>query len=58
MLPIASQMAGPIGLKFFVDTHGRPWGVIDKENLKLFLFKKKIATKNFWDFLLNLFTRK
>ena len=24
MFPIAGQMAGPIGLKFFVDTHGWP----------------------------------
>jgi len=28
MLPIASQTAGPIGLKFFVDTHGWPGVVI------------------------------
>ena len=28
MLPIAGQTAGPIGLKFFVDTHGWPGGVI------------------------------
>ena len=27
MLPIASQMARPIGLTFFVDTHGQPGGV-------------------------------
>ena len=28
MLRIAGQTAGPIGLKFFVDTHARPGGVI------------------------------
>ena len=28
MLRIAGQRAGPIGLKFFVDTHGWPGGVI------------------------------
>ena len=27
MLPVAGQTAGPIGLKFFVDTHGWPGGV-------------------------------
>ena len=27
MLRIAGQMAGPIELKFFVDTHGWPGGV-------------------------------
>ena len=27
MLRIAGQTAGPIGLKFFVDTHGWPGGV-------------------------------
>jgi len=26
MLPIAGQTAGPIGLKFFVDTQGWPGG--------------------------------
>ena len=26
MLPIAGQTAGPIGLNFFVDTHGWPGG--------------------------------
>ena len=30
MLPIADQTAGPIGLKFFVDTQGWPGGVIVK----------------------------
>ena len=28
MLRIAGQTAGPIGLTFFVDTHGWPGGVI------------------------------
>ena len=28
MLPIAGQTAGPIGLKFFVDTQGWPEDVI------------------------------
>ena len=31
MLRIAGQTVGPIGLKFFVDTHGRPGGVIGKK---------------------------
>ena len=28
MLPIAGQMAGPNGVKFFVDTHGWPGDVL------------------------------
>ena len=28
MFPIADQTAGPIGLNFFVNTHGWPGGVI------------------------------
>ena len=28
MFPIAGQTAGPIGMKFFVDTHGWPGGDI------------------------------
>ena len=39
MLPIAGQTAGragPKGLKFFVDTHGWPWGVIGLKNQKNF----------------------
>ena len=28
MFPIAGQTAGPIGLKYFVDTQGWPWGDI------------------------------
>jgi len=30
-LPIVGQTAGPIGLKFFVDTQGWPGGVIVKK---------------------------
>ena len=41
MLPITDQMAGPIGLKFIVDTHGGPESVIGytkfKKNFKFFL---------------------
>ena len=36
MLRIANQTAGPIGLTFFVDTHGRLGGVIDEKNEILF----------------------
>ena len=36
MLRIAGQTAGPIGLKFFVDTHGWPWGVIGYKNRFIF----------------------
>ena len=36
MLPIADQTAGPIGLKFFVDTQGWPGGVIGKKSKLLF----------------------
>ena len=32
MLPIAGHTAGPIGLKFVVDTHGWPRGVKGIEN--------------------------
>ena len=42
MFPIAGQTAGPIGLKFFVDTHGWP-GVI-------YISKKKICSKIFFYF--------
>ena len=34
MFPIAGQTAGPIGLKFFVDTHGWPEGDIGLKNPK------------------------
>ena len=33
MLRIAGQTAGPIGLKFFIDTHGWPGGVINEKKL-------------------------
>ena len=39
MLRIAGQMAGPIGLNFFVDTHG--WGGEIKFEKKNFPKKKK-----------------
>ena len=44
MIPIAGQTAGPIGLKFFVDTQGWPGGDIGfkKSNIffsKIFFFK-------------------
>ena len=40
MLPIAGQMAGPNGLKFFVDTQGWPGGVIGNNMESNFLFLK------------------
>ena len=42
MFPIAGQTAGPIGLKFFVDTPGWPGGDIglkkSKKNVSKFFF--------------------
>ena len=38
MFPIAGQTAGPIGLKFFVDTFGWQGGVFGLNNIR---FKKK-----------------
>ena len=38
MSPIDGQTAGPIGLKFFVDTHGWPGGV--KNTFKKNIFKQ------------------
>ena len=39
MFPIAGQTAVPIGLKFFVDTHGWPGGEkIGKKNFPNFFF--------------------
>ena len=38
MSPIAGQTAGPIGLKFFVDTHEKPGQCL---RLKKIEFKKK-----------------
>ena len=34
----AGKTAGPIGLKFFEDTHGGPWGVIGLIKFKIFIF--------------------
>ena len=39
MFPIAGQTAGPIGLKFFVDTHGWPGGVSGRQKFEFFFFK-------------------
>ena len=44
MLSIAGQTAGPIGLKFFVDTHGWRRGECDSLKKIRSLFSK---TKNF-----------
>ena len=33
MLPMADQTAGPIGLKFFVDTHGWPGSFTGQKKL-------------------------
>ena len=41
MLPIAGQTPGTKGLKFFVDTHGRP-GVLYAEKKSKFIFIHKI----------------
>ena len=41
MLPIAGQTAGPIGLKFLVDTHGWPGGVSKEKNFLNFFSKLK-----------------
>ena len=38
MVPIAGQTAGPIGLKFFVDTHGWPGG--SKKKFQIFFYRK------------------
>ena len=38
MLPIAGQTAGPIGLKFFVDTQGWPGSVIGYKKIEIFFF--------------------
>ena len=36
MSPIAGQTAGSIGLKFFVDTHGWPCGVLGLKKFEIF----------------------
>ena len=41
MFPIAGQTARPIGLKFFVDTHGWPGGVKGKKKFRKIEKKKK-----------------
>ena len=38
MLRIAGQTAGPIGLNFFVDTHGWPGGCYSLKNVFFNLF--------------------
>ena len=40
MLRIAGQTAGPIGLKFFVDTHGCPPPVLKVKNSKICFLNK------------------
>ena len=37
MLPIAGQTAGPIGLNFFVDTHGWSTCAVDLKKITIFL---------------------
>ena len=44
MFPIAGQTAGPIGLKFFVDTHGWP-GVSQAKKIEIFFFPKLFFTR-------------
>jgi len=44
MLPLAGQTAGPIGLKFFVDTHGAPPPMSVYKKLKL--PKRSLFDKN------------
>ena len=48
MFRIAGKTAVPIGLKFSVDTHGWPMGVIGKKNI--FYFQKKKKFKKFKSF--------
>ena len=36
MLPIAGQTAGPIGLNFFVDTHGWSTCAVDLKKITIF----------------------
>ena len=40
MFPIAGQTAGPIGLKFFVDTQGWPGGDIGYKKFQKVFFQK------------------
>ena len=48
MFPIAGQTAGPIGLKFFVDTPGWPGGDIGYKKNKKICLKKKNVRKFFF----------
>ena len=45
MSPIAGQTAGSIGLKFFVDTHGWPCGVLGLKKFEIF-FRICFSTGN------------
>ena len=47
MFPIARQTAGPIGLTFFVDTHGWPGSAVSFKN-QIFFFQ---------NFVFNFFSR-
>ena len=44
MFPIAGQTAGPIGLKFFVDTQGWP-GVFKAKKIRSFFFPRAASLK-------------
>ena len=44
MLPLAGQTAAPIGLNFFVNTHGRPWGVIGLKHKHGYLIHTRLPT--------------
>ena len=46
MFPIAGQTAGPIGLNFFVDTHGWPGGVLYFKKSKSIYFNVKQLAHN------------
>ena len=48
MFPIAGQTAGPIGLEFFVDTHGWPGGDIGLKNPNSFFFEIFFFSKFFF----------
>ena len=45
MLHIASQTAGPIGLKFFVDTHGWPRGCYRLKKIQIFFHGPSASNK-------------
>ena len=46
MLSIAGQTAGPIGPKFFVDTHEWPGGCYRLKNELFFCFQTVFSTNN------------